>query len=100
MILGGVVLGYWLPMLPFIRVAFSVMTWIVSVFEAVALFPIAAIAHITTEGKGLMGTARNVWMLWLNILRRRAHVQGWQNKLLVLLCLEHGALSAHYRCLA
>lgn len=70
MMLAGAALQYWLPVLPFIRVAFSVLTWIVSVFEAVVMVPIAALAHITTEGEGLMGGAKQAWILWLNVLLR------------------------------
>lgn len=72
MILAGVVLTYWLPLLPFIRVAFAAMGWIVSVFEAVVMMPIAALAHISTEGEGLAGRAQGAWVLWLNVLLRPA----------------------------
>jgi hypothetical protein len=70
MIVGGLTLTYWLPLLPFIRVSFALMGWIVSVLEAVVMVPIAALAHISTEGEGLAGHGRNAWNIWLNILLR------------------------------
>lgn len=70
MIIAGVMIAFYLPVLPFVRVAFSVLTWMVSVFEAVVMVPIAALAHLTTEGDGLAGGARTAWILWLNVLMR------------------------------
>lgn len=70
LIVCGIMLTYYLPILPFIRVAFAVLTWIISVFEAVCMIPIAALAHLTTEGDGIAGGAKQVWILWLNILMR------------------------------
>lgn len=67
---AGMMLKFYIPLIPFIRVSFSVLTWIISVFEAVALVPIAALAHLTTEGEGLAGGAKQAWMLWLNVLLR------------------------------
>jgi conjugal transfer/type IV secretion protein DotA/TraY len=72
LILAGMTLTYWLPLLPFVRIAFSVMAWIVSVFEAVVMVPIAALAHISTVGEGLAATGKHAWYLWLNILFRPA----------------------------
>jgi hypothetical protein len=67
---GGIALAYYLPALPLVRVAMAVVTWIISVFEAVVMVPIAALAHLTTEGEGLAGGAKTAWILWLNILLR------------------------------
>lgn len=71
MLVSGLMIAFYLPVLPFIRVAFAVLTWMVSVFEAVVMVPIAALAHLTTEGDGLTGgSARTAWILWLNVLMR------------------------------
>lgn len=70
MFLGGVMLGIYLPILPLLRVAMAVLTWITSVFEAVVMVPIAALAHLSSEGEGLAGGARTAWILWLNVLLR------------------------------
>lgn len=66
----GWLLMYYVPLLPWVRVTFAVLTWIVSVFEAVIMVPIAALAHLTTEGDGLAGGARQAYILWLNVLLR------------------------------
>lgn len=71
LISAGLMLVYYVPLLPFMRVAFSVLTWITSVFEAVIMVPLAALTHLTTEGDGIHGGAgRTAWILWLNVLLR------------------------------
>ncbi len=68
---AGAMLKFYLPLIPFIRVTFSVLTWIISVFEAVVMVPIAALAHLSSQGEGLSGGAADAaWKLWLNILLR------------------------------
>jgi uncharacterized membrane protein YgcG len=69
-ITAGITLAFYIPLMPFIRSAFAVMTWMVSVFEAVVMVPIAALAHLSTEGEGLKGGAGRCWVLWLNVLTR------------------------------
>jgi hypothetical protein len=69
-IASGITLAFYVPLMPFIRSAFAVMTWMVSVFEAVVMIPIAALAHLTTEGDGLAAGAKQCWVLWLNVLTR------------------------------
>lgn len=70
LMISGLMLKVYIPLIPFMRVIFSVLTWVISVFEAVVMVPIAALAHLSTEGDGLAGGAKNVWILWLNILLR------------------------------
>lgn len=71
MILAGIMISFYLPVLPFIRVAFAVMTWIISVFEAVVMVPVAALTHLSTVGPGLMGNyGRAAWTLWFNVFMR------------------------------
>jgi conjugal transfer/type IV secretion protein DotA/TraY len=67
---SGFMLSFWIPILPLIRVAFGVLTWMIAVFEAVVMVPIAALAHLTTEGEGVAGGAKGIWVIWLNILLR------------------------------
>ncbi|MBI3440603.1 MAG: DotA/TraY family protein [Proteobacteria bacterium] len=81
---AGVLLAYWIPILPMIRVAFAVLTWMIAVFEAVVMVPIAALTHISTEGEGMGGQVRNVWILWLNVfLRPILTVLGYVGAMLV-----------------
>lgn len=68
LIASGALVSYYVPIIPFMRTVFSVLTWIVSVFEAVVMVPIAALSFITTEGEGL--GAKQTWTLWLNVLMR------------------------------
>lgn len=70
MFAAGIMLALWIPILPFIRVAFGVLTWMIAVFEAVAMVPVAALTHLSTEGEGIGGQVRGVWILWLNVLLR------------------------------
>lgn len=70
MMLAGLVLAIYIPLIPMLRAAFAVLTWMISVFEAVVMVPIAALAHLTTEGEGLAGGAKQAWILWLNVLLR------------------------------
>ena len=69
--MAGLMMRYYIPLLPFISVAHSVLTWMISVFEAVMMVPLAALSHLTTEGDGIAGShSRQVWILWLNVLMR------------------------------
>lgn len=71
MILAGLMISFYLPALPFIRVGFAVLTWMVSVFEAVVMVPVAALTHLSTTGPGLMGNyGRAAWTLWFNVFMR------------------------------
>lgn len=73
MILAGLMISFYLPVLPFVRVAFAVLTWMVAVFEAVVMVPIAALAHLVSTGDGLTGGQphlRNAYIMWLNVLMR------------------------------
>jgi conjugal transfer/type IV secretion protein DotA/TraY len=67
---SGVMLSFWIPILPLIRTVFGVLTWMIAIFEAVVMVPVAALAHLTTEGEGLAGGAKGIWVIWLNILLR------------------------------
>ncbi len=64
----GATLSFWLPALPLIRVAFAVLTWGATVFEAVALVPIAALSFLSTTGEGW--DAKHVFLNWLDVFTR------------------------------
>jgi len=70
MFFGGILMRYYIPLLPFISVAHAVLTWMISVFEATMMVPLAALSHLTTEGEGISGHSKQIWILWLNILMR------------------------------
>lgn len=73
LIISGIMISFYLPVLPFLRVAFAVLTWMVSVFEAVVMVPVAALAHLVSTGDGLTAgqpQLRTAWIMWLNVLMR------------------------------
>ncbi len=67
----GIILLYYVPLIPWVRVTFAVLAWLVSVVEAVTTMPIVALAHLRTDGDGLAGPmARAAYITWLNLLLR------------------------------
>ena len=64
MLIAGLVLAYLLPAVPFIRFLFGVLTWIISVIEAVLAITIFAAAHVTREDANTLLT-RSTRMGWL-----------------------------------
>ncbi len=68
MMMCGSILCFYLPLLPFFRVAHAVLTWMVAVFEAVMLVPIAALAFLDTEHEGMYN--KLPFINWLDILVR------------------------------
>ncbi len=69
LMMGSFMYSYYIPLIPFIKVALAVLTWVVAVFEAVVMLPLAALSHITTEGDGLAPN-KNAWSAWLSLLLR------------------------------
>lgn len=71
LLLASLALMYLVPILPWIRVTFGVMSWIVSVFEAVIMVPVVALAHLRSDGEGLVpDNLYGAYVLFLNILLR------------------------------
>jgi len=71
LMVSGMTLAFLLPLMPFIRFMFGLLTWIVALFEAVVAIPLVALAHIKTEGEGLAGPmARGAYLLILQIFAR------------------------------
>lgn len=67
----GVLLGYFLPLVPFVRFFFASMTWIIGVAETVVAAPLLALAHLSPEGDGLPGNiARQGYLFILNMFLR------------------------------
>ena len=64
MLIAGLVLAYLLPAVPFIRFLFGILTWLLSVIEAVLAITIFAAAHITREDSDTLLT-RQTRMGWL-----------------------------------
>lgn len=71
MFVPGVMLFYLLPFLPFINFMTGVITWLISLLQAVVAIPVIAIAHITPHGEGLpSGAARGAYLMILQIFLR------------------------------
>lgn len=71
LVMAGITLAFVLPLLPFIRFLFGILTWIVAVFETVIAIPVVALAHIKLDGDGLAGPmARSAYMLLLQVFLR------------------------------
>ncbi len=71
LVMAGITLAFVLPLLPFIRFLFGILTWIIAVFETVIAIPVVALAHIKLDGDGLAGPmARSAYMLLLQVFLR------------------------------
>jgi conjugal transfer/type IV secretion protein DotA/TraY len=53
----GFVLAFLLPMFPFTRMFFAVLSWIGAIIEAIIAIPLVALAHLNPEGEGLPGAS-------------------------------------------
>ncbi|MCL2469723.1 MAG: DotA/TraY family protein, partial [Alphaproteobacteria bacterium] len=51
----GVMLGFIVPLYPFYRFFFGAVKWIMTLFEAVIMAPLFALAHVNPYGEGLAG---------------------------------------------
>lgn len=70
-LMPGLMLLYYVPLIPWTKCMFAVVAWITSVVEAVATIPVVALAHLSTEGEGLAGPmAKGAYIGWLNLLLR------------------------------
>jgi conjugal transfer/type IV secretion protein DotA/TraY len=68
---AGVTLAFVLPMMPFIRFMFGILTWLLSLFETVIAIPIIALAHIKLDGAGIAGPmAKTAYLLTLQLFLR------------------------------
>jgi conjugal transfer/type IV secretion protein DotA/TraY len=67
----GFTIAFVVPLLPYFRFFFSILTWIVSVLEAIVAIPLLALAHLNPEGEGLPGqSAKAGYFMIFNIFLR------------------------------
>ena len=64
MLIAGLVLAYLVPVIPFVRFLFGILTWLLAVVEAVLSITIFAAAHVTREDADTLAT-RSTRMGWL-----------------------------------
>lgn len=75
---------YYVPLMPFIKVAFAVLTWMLSIFQMVVILPIAALSNINTQGDGIV-TSKESLVVGLSLLfRPTLIVIGFVGSILVL----------------
>ena len=82
---AGLALKYYIPLLPWIRVTFAVLSWLASLFESIVILPLLALVNLSTEGEGLFTqTGRHLWLIALNVLFRPVlTVLGYVGSLLI-----------------
>ena len=67
----GFTVAFVVPLMPFFRFFFNVLTWLVSVLEAVVAVPLIALAHLDPEGAGLPGNhAKASYFMVFNLFLR------------------------------
>ena len=66
----GVIMGVYLPMLPFLLFLFGIVAWLMSVAEAMVAAPLVALGITHPEGHDLLGKAEQSLMLLLGIFVR------------------------------
>lgn len=67
----GIILSFWLPMLPFINWVGGLIGWVISVLEMLVATPIWIAAHLHPEGEGMASRhAASGYMIILELLLR------------------------------
>lgn len=70
-LIAGVLLAFIVPMLPFTKFFFSILTWLASLIEAVVLVPFMALGFLTPKGEGFAGpNTRNAFFLIFQVFLR------------------------------
>lgn len=74
LLIAGVVLAFVLPLIPFIRFLFGILTWLMTVVEAFLAITVFAAAHVTRgDGNQLMTSAtRSGWFFLPGLVLRPA----------------------------
>jgi hypothetical protein len=67
-LVGGIMLAYYLPLIPFMKFLFSVLAWVIAVLEAVIAVPMIALGHLTVGGEGLPGNSKAAYFFVFNIM--------------------------------
>ncbi len=68
----GVILGFYMPLYPFMVFTFSIIAWLVAVIEAMAAAPLVAFGLTHPEGHDFLGKAEQAIMLALSVFLRPA----------------------------
>ena len=68
----GIMMGVYLPLIPFLLYLFGVISWLISVVEAMVAAPLVAMGVTHPEGHDLLGKAEQSVMLLLGVFIRPA----------------------------
>ena len=68
--IGGAMLAYYVPMLPFLFFTFGALGWFMAIIEAIIAGPLVALGVLHPEGHEVYGEAKPAVMLLLNVLLR------------------------------
>lgn len=66
----GVMLGYYVPLYPYMLFTFGIIGWIISVIEAMVAAPLVALGLTHPEGHDFLGESKQALMLVLGIFLR------------------------------
>jgi defect in organelle trafficking protein DotA len=66
----GLLLAFYIPMIPFMLFTFGVISWIIFVIEAMTASPLVALGMTHPEGHDLLGRAEQAIMLLLSVFLR------------------------------
>ncbi|WP_419901119.1 DotA/TraY family protein [Kiloniella sp.] len=85
LLVPGATLAIWLPLLPFVRFVFGVLSWLVNLLAAVVFCPLLLLAHLGTSGSGVytQTTAAGYNLLLQLILRPVLMVIGLISGMLI-----------------
>ncbi len=68
---SGFLLAYFLPLIPFFKFMFGIMSWLLSLLEAVIAVPMIALGHLNPAGDGLPGeTGKQSYYFIFNLFLR------------------------------
>lgn len=67
---AGLTLGFVLPLIPFMKFFYNVLTWLLIVLEAVVAAPLFALSHLSPYGEGMPGQAAKGYMLLFSLFLR------------------------------
>ncbi|WP_242013131.1 DotA/TraY family protein [Acetobacter sicerae] len=70
MLMPGLTIAYVIPMIPFVMWMFAVAGWLIMVCESVIAAPLWMLAHMTMNGEGLHGHAKQGYALLFNVIFR------------------------------
>lgn len=67
---AGFTLAFLIPIMPFMRFGFAVLSWVAGLIEAVIAVPLIALAHLNPEGAGLAGQAKGAYTMLFSLFLR------------------------------